>query len=1097
MKTADGSALIHKKWMIRTTDERFHHNFRAKVCTANHEHARIEGSETPRSAYYPLKMVQAIVRHWLRELVPLRHIKYLSATQNIANNEFDDEDGNWTRRESPLQDIHMNYHHLDGDSAFTTAPLTPAASQPQALLQSTSSRATQQSPPQVLPANSTGNVYAQQVARPDDPPAPDGEPPDLLADVDPDEAKAWEAKLHRFHRAAGHPTNRNLIHLFRDAQLPPCKIEMAKRFKCASCDALRPGGASSGLVPPAATHQLYRAWQAVGMDVSEWIIPSAKTKVKFLLMMDLATRLRVIHIIKCYDTLQMQSESTEDIIRGFAEKWLADKPKPEILIPDNALTMVSKDMGSFLSDVGIQLAPPAEKESWAHGQIESAMKDVKMTASAIQLGAPAQDPIITLHLAIAALNSTEYVKGYSSFQWCYGKDYSITDEDMRTLSALPESPGSDFSRLVQLRQSAEDTARRTRALRIMSKLNNTTVRQPLRTFHPMQLVMVWRKQWPASVHSGKRGGHKKSGKPHWVGPGRVVFHEVLPHQRGDDERRHIVWVLLQNQLLRCSVHSVRPTTSLEQTEFEINNKEDISQWRSLTDILPRKEYVDLSGDEPLPGERELPDLPDSPNKETVYVPKRRVRQKSALAPDNRRLVSAPSGDDAWERDSDLYAPTSPDAEPPALPSDLEDDLPVNAYEPDSKKARTAEDDQLLHELKSSTSSTTTKESRDYDLHWLQELQQQEGDLHHLFMQCEDVMQIELDVDLPSHRQQKSFESNASAFMVKKMRDSEVVLAKLSNELRELFNRAKSKEVSSFIKAEAVRKALNDEEVRKAFGSGRIMRARWVLTWKLTPPEDIEEAKREAATNKKSPYTKDGLRKAKARIVLLGYERPDLLRPEFKTASPVQSHLGRNLLYLMACVHNWPLEGLDLATAFLQTQPTEADQNLWTHGVAELRDALGLGPNDVMKILKNIYGSTTAPRGLWLDLHKRLASIGGTPLVGERCIWIWLSKIYSDSFGVPKVLGLMGGHVDDFHRISDPQSQEWAEIVQRIDKLYDWGMLKRGTYRHAGTDVHAFEGNKGRTEITLSQQYYIETVPDLDIPPDRLRQENALMTADDC
>ena len=160
--------------------------------------------------------------------------------------------------------------------------------------------------------------------------------------------------------------------------------------------------------------------------------------------MDLATRLRVIHIIKCYDTLQMQSESTEDIIRGFAEKWLADKPKPEILIPDNALTMVSKDMGSFLSDVGIQLAPPAEKESWAHGQIESAMKDVKMTASAIQLGAPAQDPIIVLHLAIAALNPTEYVKGYSSFQWCYGKDYSITDEDMRTLSALPEFPGSYF-----------------------------------------------------------------------------------------------------------------------------------------------------------------------------------------------------------------------------------------------------------------------------------------------------------------------------------------------------------------------------------------------------------------------------------------------------------------------------------------------------------------------------------------------------------------------------------------------------------------------------------------------------------------------------
>ena len=52
-------------------------------------------------------------------------------------------------------------------------------------------------------------------------------------------------------------------------------------------------------------------------------------------------------------------------------------------------------------------------------------------------------------------------------------------------------------------------------------------------------------------------------------------------------------------------------------------------------------------------------------------------------------------------------------------------------------------------------------------------------------------------------------------------------------------------------------------------------------------------------------------------------------------------MGRNLLYLMSVQHQWPLEGLDLATAFLQTQPTEADRNLWTTGVEELRTALGI------------------------------------------------------------------------------------------------------------------------------------------------------------
>ena len=227
-------------------------------------------------------------------------------------------------------------------------------------------------------------------------------------------------------------------------------------------------------------------------------------------------------------------------------------------------------------------------------------------------------------------------------------------------------------------------------------------------------------------------------------------------------------------------------------------------------------------------------------------------------------------------------------------------------------------------------------------------------------------------------------------------------------------------------------------------------------------------------------------------MLLGYEHPDLLRPEFKTASPVQSGLGRNLLYTMACTHGWELEGLDLATAFLQTQPTEADQNLWTRGVSELREALDVPADGVMKILKNIYGSITAPRGLWLDLHRRLASIGGKPLIGERCIWIWQSATEKDASGIPLVLGIMGGHVDDFHRCGNRLSHEWIQI----DKLYEWGTAKRGNYRHAGTDLTSITNKDGSVEVKINQQYYIDSITDVNIDPDRLRQENAVMNPEE-
>ena len=234
-------------------------------------------------------------------------------------------------------------------------------------------------------------------------------------------------------------------------------------------------------------------------------------------------------------------------------------------------------------------------------------------------------------LAAGALSATEYTKGYSTFQWCYGKDYVISNEDVRTFQCISSSEnGMSFEALVCARQEAEQVARRTRALRVMSRLKNSSVRQPLRTFRPMDLVKVWRKQWPSHLYTGKRGGSQVSGKPHWVGPGRVIFHEVLPHQEHDDDRRHIVWVLLGKHLLRCSVHSVRPVTELEKAYYDVTNKEDPTRWKSLSDLLPHRQYEDLTDQVPGADEIKEVDLPDAPDAETAPVPFRRVHEKRAV-----------------------------------------------------------------------------------------------------------------------------------------------------------------------------------------------------------------------------------------------------------------------------------------------------------------------------------------------------------------------------------------------------------------------------------------------------------------------------------
>ena len=86
---------------------------------------------------------------------------------------------------------------------------------------------------------------------------------------------------------------------------------MAEDFTCPICESLKPGGTSSGNVPPAATHAQFGPWQALGLDASEWAVPGLNKKIKFLLMIDFATKLRVaVQWMEPYPINEMRTESS-------------------------------------------------------------------------------------------------------------------------------------------------------------------------------------------------------------------------------------------------------------------------------------------------------------------------------------------------------------------------------------------------------------------------------------------------------------------------------------------------------------------------------------------------------------------------------------------------------------------------------------------------------------------------------------------------------------------------------------------------------------------------------------------------------------------
>ena len=111
--------------------------------------------------------------------------------------------------------------------------------------------------------------------------------------------------------------------------------------------------------------------------------------------------------------------------------------------------------------------------------------------------------------------------------------------------------------------------------------------------------------------------------------------------------------------------------------------------------------------------------------------------------------------------------------------------------------------------------------------------------------------------------------------------------KLSGEERALFRKAKAKEWNSFVDNKVVEIAS-----RAGIDPSRIIGSRWVLTWKVSEGEKVP----------------------KARLVLLGYQDPDL--GEYARASPTLTRLGRHVVLQVAAQEGWSLFSLDAKNAFL-------------------------------------------------------------------------------------------------------------------------------------------------------------------------------------
>ena len=150
--------------------------------------------------------------------------------------------------------------------------------------------------------------------------------------------------------------------------------------------------------------------------------------------------------------------------------------------------------------------------------------------------------------------------------------------------------------------------------------------------------------------------------------------------------------------------------------------------------------------------------------------------------------------------------------------------------------------------------------------------------------------------------------------------------------------------------------------------------------------------------KPSPKT----HKAKARLVVLGFQDPDL--DTIARDSPTLGCQARMLILQLAASMRWTLRSFNIKAAFLQGR-TQEGRILGLEPVPELRDAMGLQPNEICKLAKSAYGLIDAPYLWFQELDKALKGLGFQSALFDPCTCV----LYKPGKTEPS--GIIGMYVD--------------------------------------------------------------------------------------
>ena len=279
---------------------------------------------------------------------------------------------------------------------------------------------------------------------------------------------------------------------------------------------------------------------------------------------------------------------------------------------------------------------------------------------------------------------------------------------------------------------------------------------------------------------------------------------------------------------------------------------------------------------------------------------------------------------------------------------------------------------------------------------------------------------------------------------------------LSSADQEKFQCAKEKEIKAWVSHGTVcrlaRGTLRDDQV---------MRCRWIFTWKSPAPGSTEP-------------------RAKARLVIRGFEDPDLAT--IAADAPTLSKDGKQLLLQQVSSRGWRLINFDISTAFLKGAGD--GRKLGIHAPKELQRAIGLQEGEQCGLIGGAYGRADAPILWYRTLRQTLEELGFVACPFDGCLFSLVTKTPS---GKPHVRGCLGLHVDDGIGGGDSY---FREVIERLRVKYEFGAYNEGEFEFCG--VRYFQWDDG--SIEMNQDSYVQRIAPVEIPKFRRQEPQSSLTA---